>query len=83
MPAPEGPTIATVWPLGTRKIRSWRIGALGIIGEGDVLENDLALADAQRLAPGRSLISAFDREQAEHLLDIDEALLDLAIGPSR
>ena len=33
LPAPDGPTIATIFPAGTSKLTSLRIGRSGIVGE--------------------------------------------------
>ena len=57
----------------------FRIGRLGVVGEADVLEPDLALADHERRRARPVDDLGGDLEQVEHRLDIDQPLLDLAI----
>ena len=79
LPAPDGPTMATIFPGGNLEAHILQDRSVRVIGEGDILELDLAFADAQRL--GAFLVDDLGRlvQQREHRLDIDQALLDLAI----
>ena len=79
LPAPDGPTMATIFPAGTSKLTCFRIWPLRIVSERDVLELDLALGDVKRL--GARAIEDLGRflQQSEHRLDVDQPLLDLAI----
>ena len=80
LPAPDGPTMATVLPGRHLEEMPFRIGRVGIVVE----------ARHRRSAPPRRRPTSGARvrlvddlrghvEQVEHRLDVDQALLDLAI----
>jgi hypothetical protein len=79
LPAPVGPTIASVRPGGTVKDALQDL-AVRAVAEADILEADLARAARERRRAGRVAHLGRDLEQAEHLLHVRQALLDLAIG---
>lgn len=68
LPAPEGPTTATVCPAGTSKLIPFMAAA--VIGEMHVLEDDGAGGDDERLGALDVLDLGIDLQQLEHLLDI-------------
>ena len=79
LPAPDGPTTASVLPAGTVKVTALQHDAFGIVAEHDILEADLAAAHDQRLGARPVLDLLRPVEQAEHRLHIDQPLRDLAI----
>ena len=79
MPAPEGPTTATLMAGGHLEADPVEDLPLGLVGEGDVLETDRTALDHQRLGAGLVLDLRLAREDREHPLDVDHRLLDLAI----
>ena len=79
LPAPDGPTIATVRPAGTSKEMPLQDRPRRLVGEVHVLEADRALGDDERRGAGPILDLGLAAEDREHLLDVDHRLLDLAI----
>ena len=79
LPAPEGPTIATVRPPGTSKLIPFRIARFWIVVEVNVLEADGRLSHDERLGVGLVDDLGGDVEQVEHRLDVDQALADFAV----
>ena len=80
LPAPDGPTIATVLPAGTSKLTPFRIVRVGIVGKVHVVgSSTLPSATASGMASRPVDDLRADVEQVEHLLDVGQALADFAI----
>jgi hypothetical protein len=79
LPAPDGPTMASVWPGGDRNDKPWRIFAIGIIAEAHILEPHFAARGCGAIAhPARRQFRQ-RVDQAEHRLHVDQPLTDGAI----
>ena len=81
LPAPVGPTIASLRPAGTVKSMPVQDLAVRTIAEVHALEPHLArrsIGQMRRQRRGAGTISdlALDLEQAEHLLHVHQPLLD-------
>ena len=80
LPAPEGPTTATVWPAGTSKLSPLRIWpAAARNANDDILETDHAAPHFERLGARLILDLRLAGEDCKHRFDVDHRLLDLAI----
>ena len=80
LPAPLGPTMATVLPAGTCEADVLQDRPARVVAEVHVLEDDLAALGCKwHGAPGLSVTSGPDVEQVEHDLHVDQGLLDLAV----
>ena len=79
LPAPDGPTTATVLPAGTREADAFEHDAFGIIGEDHIVEADLAARDRQRRRAGLVLDLLRAGAAAEHGFHVHQPLGDFAI----
>ena len=79
-PTPDGPTTATVLPAGISKLDAVQDLAVGVVAEAHVARSaPRRRATASGSAPGRVGDLAVLAEQREHLLHVDQRLLDLAV----
>ena len=84
LPAPVGPTIASLPAGGDGEVDALQDLAVGPVAEMHVLEPHRAGGALRQMRGQRARVGAvrdlpLDTQQAEHLLHVDQALLDLAI----
>ncbi len=79
MPEPDGPTSATVRPGGTARLTPLSTEIFGLVGEGDVVELDLAALQLERLGIGRLDQLGLAIDNAEHPARRRHALLQLRL----
>ena len=78
-PAPEGPTIARVAPGRDLEAHVFEDRAAGVVAERHAVELDPPAVHDQVPGVGRVGDLLGLREEVEHLLDVDEPLLDLPV----
>ena len=79
LPAPDGPTIATVLPAGTLNEMSCRNFSFFVIVKPDIPEFDFPFFDFNRLGIGFVLDFLFNDHEREHFFQISETLADFTI----
>ena len=79
MPAPDGPTMATVLPGRHLEGDALQDRPRGIVGEVHVLEADGGGAHVERVGARLVLDLGIALQHVEHGFDVDDRLLDLAI----
>ena len=83
LPEPEGPTSATVRPEGTVETHAFQHRVVRLVGEGDIVEFDLAALQRERLRVGGFDELRLAVDDAEHAACRRNTFLQAASAASR